>query len=109
MDWITEYPVAIKACDINGVLVYLNDTAAEKLAGKGGRKLIGQDIFRCHKPESQKKLALLMKTGGTNCYTIIKQGQKSLVYQAPWVESGVIKGMVEMTIELPDNLPNYLR
>ena len=41
--------------------------------------------------------------------TIEKDGVKKLVYQAPWYEDGEYRGLVEVTLVLPDALPHFVR
>ena len=44
-----------------------------------------------------------------NAYTIEKGGVKKLIYQAPWFEDGEYRGLVEVTLVLPDVLPHFVR
>ena len=48
-------------------------------------------------------------TGGTNAYTIEKQGVRKMIYQTAWRERGEIRGLVEISMELPDEMPHYIR
>lgn len=108
-DWILECGIAIKACDREGTLLFMNNLAAQNAAAKGGRDLVGSNIYPLHQKASQEKLTSLMEHGATNCYTIEKNGQKSLVYQMPWLENGEVQGMVELTLPLPEDMPHYVR
>jgi len=51
----------------------------------------------------------LLESGTTNVYTIEKQGVKKLIYQAPWYCDGQYSGLVELSIELPPDLPHFIR
>ena len=44
-----------------------------------------------------------------NVYTIEKHGIKKLIYQAPWYRDGEFAGLVELAIELPAELPHFVR
>jgi hypothetical protein len=45
----------------------------------------------------------------TNVYTIEKAGVKKLVYQAPWYKDGRYSGVVEISFEVPFELPHFVR
>jgi hypothetical protein len=51
----------------------------------------------------------MLKTGQPNIYTIEKRGQRKLVYQAPWYAEGRYAGFVEMVLELPAEMPHFVR
>lgn len=42
-------------------------------------------------------------------YTIEKQGRRKLVYQTPWYEAGAVAGLVEVVLELPAEMPHFVR
>lgn len=42
-------------------------------------------------------------------YTIEKQGQKTLIYQAPWHQDGRYRGFIELSLELPAEMPHFVR
>ena len=90
-------------------MIFINARAAKNAERAGGKGLIGKSIFPCHKPASVEKFKMLVAQGKINAYTIEKGGVKSLVYQTPWIEDGEVKGMVELTMPLPDNMPHYKR
>jgi hypothetical protein len=50
-----------------------------------------------------------METGETNVYTIEKNGVMKLIYQAPWYRDGARMGIVELSLEIPFDLPHFLR
>jgi hypothetical protein len=51
----------------------------------------------------------LLETGETNAYTIEKKGVKKLIYQAPWYEDGQYGGFVELSLEIPAQMPHFIR
>lgn len=108
-DWATDLNCAITVCDASGIVLYMNQKSQQTFAYRGGANLIGQSLFPCHSEQSQQKLKMLIAEGKTNCYTIQKNGIKKLIYQTPWYNDGQVAGMVEISMELPENLPHYVR
>lgn len=47
---------AIVICDINHVIVYMNRTAIERYAKRGGEKLIGRSLLDCHNKHSNEMI-----------------------------------------------------
>ncbi|HQQ68290.1 MAG TPA: PAS domain-containing protein [Candidatus Cloacimonadota bacterium] len=108
-EWIKELPVAITVCDLNGIVLEMNDKAAATFSDKGGKKLIGTSIFDCHQPRSIEIIKQMLETGNPHTYTIEKAGQKKLIHQQPWYQDGVMAGLVEFSIVLPAEMPHYVR
>lgn len=44
-------------CDMDDRMVYMNHAADSHYAKWGGRKILGQSVMDCHKPESRKTIA----------------------------------------------------
>ncbi len=44
-----------------------------------------------------------------NVYTIEKKGKKKLIYQAPWFLDGAFGGLVELSLEIPFEMPHFIR
>jgi len=108
--WIEEFPAAVTVCDPDGVILAMNVRAADKVfAADGGRALIGTNVLDCHPEAAKEKLARMLTEGKTNAYTIEKRGVKKLIYQAPWYENGEYRGFVELSLEIPFDLPHFVR
>lgn len=107
--WIKEFPAAVVVCDNEGKIMAMNDRACNNYAGEGGIELVGKSIFDCHPEQAAKKLRVLFMTRMNNCYTVEKNGAKKLVYQAPWYEEGEFGGFVELAIDIPSELPHFIR
>lgn len=105
--WAEEVACAITVCDSEGVIRYMNEKARATFAKHGD--LIGRSLFDCHNERSRETIRRLLVLGGTNAYTIEKQGVHKMIYQTAWKESGEIRGLVEISMELPDELPHYIR
>jgi hypothetical protein len=41
--------------------------------------------------------------------TIEKAGKKKLIYQTPWHTEGEYRGFVELSLELPAEMPHFVR
>jgi len=50
-----------------------------------------------------------MKSRRQNIYTIQKDGRKKLVFQSPWFRNGEFAGYLDMTVEIPWEMPHYNR
>ncbi len=109
MDWTKEFPAAITLCDREGPVLAMNDRSCQMFAKDGGAALIGQSLFPCHPGDSGEKLQRLLQQETPNVYTIEKQGRKKLIYQAPWYERGEYRGYVELSFELPAQIPHFVR
>jgi hypothetical protein len=107
--WAKEFPGSIVVCDIRGVIIEMNDRGAATFAPDGGKKLIGSNILDCHPEPARTKTEDLLRSQRTNVYTIEKEGKRKLIYQAPWYENGAYGGFVEISLELPAELPHFKR
>jgi len=108
-DWIKTFPGAVTVCDADGRIVAMNDRSVEVFAADGGAKLIGKDVLGCHPEPSRTKLKKMMDERRTNVYTIQKNGKKKLIYQAPWFKDGVYAGFIELSLEIPSDMPHFNR
>jgi PAS domain-containing protein len=107
--WVEELPAAVTVCDREGVILEMNERAARTFAADGGAALVGRNLLDCHPPAARAKLQRLLEGGATNVYTIEKRGVKKLIYQAPWYEAGAYRGFVEISMELPRDVPHFVR
>jgi len=108
-DWTKELNLAITIMDSNGIIIYMNDKAAKTFEKDGGKDLIGQNLQKCHNSRSNEIITKLLNNKETNSYTIEKNGMKKLIYQTPWYENGNCMGLVEFSLEIPFELPNFIR
>lgn len=108
-NWTKEFQGAITVCDEKGTIVYMNDKAIKTFEKDGGDKLIGTNILECHPEPSKSKLKKLMDEKKVNAYTIEKNRIKKLIYQSPTFENGVYSGFIELSLEIPFELPNFIR
>lgn len=108
-NWCKELKVAITVIDKDGKILEMNEKSQAVFEKYGGVRLIGQSVYDCHSPASRQKLADLIANRETNCYTIEKNGAKKLIYQTPWYQDGEIGGLVELSMEIPFEMPNFIR
>jgi transcriptional regulator with PAS, ATPase and Fis domain len=107
--WVREFPAAITVCDTDGIITEMNGKAADVFKDDGGYDMIGKNLFSCHTAASNDKIKQIMNEQKPNVYTIEKHGKKKLIYQSPWFENGEMKGLVELSIEIPFEMQNFIR
>lgn len=105
--WAEQMNCAVTVCDVEGIILYMNERARVTFANHGD--LIGKNLFECHSEESRRKIREMLATGQSNAYTISKLGQRKMIYQTPWRKDGVVAGMVEISIVIPEEMPHYIR
>ena len=108
-EWIKDFPGAITVCDPNGIILEMNERSAVVFKDDGGMALIGSNLFDCHPEHSRTKLEGMMARQERNVYTIEKNGVKKLIYQTPWYQDDVYAGFVELSLEIPFEMPHFLR
>ena len=107
--WVDEFQGAVTVCDDRGIIVEMNEKAVETFQKDGGRALIGSDVLACHPDPARSKLARLLESRERNVYTIEKRGVRKLIYQAPWYRDGEFAGVVELSLDLPEEIPHFVR
>jgi transcriptional regulator with PAS, ATPase and Fis domain len=107
--WIKEFPGAVTVCDTEGIIIAMNDKAAHTFENDGGYDLIGTNLLDCHSEPSRSRLKNLLASHSSNIYTIEKNGVKKLIYQSPWYREGIFSGLVELTLEVPFEMPHFVR
>ncbi len=108
-DWLKEFPAAVTVCDANGIILEMNDRAARTFEKDGGYALVGKNLLDCHSDASRGKVQQLLASHEKNVYTIEKNGVKKLIYQSPWYKNGEYAGFVEVSLEIPFEMPHFVR
>lgn len=103
-EWAKEMNGNVTVCDTEGKILFMNKNSLAKYGD-----IIGQNLFNCHNPQSQEKIKELLATGGSNAYTIEKAGIKKMIYQTAWLAEGIVAGLVEIAIEIPQEMPHFIR
>lgn len=109
MDWLGGVAAAIVVCDVKGKILYMNAQAQVNFADEGGADLVGSSLFDCHPEPSRSKLRQLLALQQSNTYTIEKRGIKKLIWQKPWYCDGAFAGLVEFSLEIPEEMPHFIR
>ena len=107
--WVKEFPGAITVCDAEGIILDMNDRAARNYESDGGRELIGTNLLDCHPDQAREKVEAMMASQEGNIYSIEKNGIKKLLYQSPWYKDGQYAGIVELALEIPFEMPHFVR
>ncbi len=107
--WVQEFPGSIIVCDPDGIILEMNDLAVQAYRDQGGIGLIGTNMLDCHPEPARTKTERLLETRQANVYTIEKAGVKKLIYQAPWSRDGRYAGFVELSLEIPAQMPHFVR
>ncbi len=108
-DWAETLQCAVTVCDADGVVIYMNERSRSTFSADGS-SMVGKSMIPCHNERSQAIIRKMLTEGVTNCYTINKKGVRKLIYQSPWKkDDGTVGGLVEISIVLPDEMPNYVR
>lgn len=108
LHWADEMPYAVTICDSGLRIVYMNDRSRQTFSRHGD--IIGHDLLQYHPPHAVETIKKLLSGEiPSNAYTIEKNGQRKLIYQAPWRLGGEIAGLVELSLVLPPGMPHYVR
>ncbi|HPS74299.1 MAG TPA: PAS domain-containing protein [Bacteroidales bacterium] len=109
MECIDKLDGAVIVTDADGTLIYLNEKALRQYEKEGGKDLIGRKLAGCHSERSNQIIQEMIRTGKNNVYTIEKKGKKKLIFQSPWMVDGEFRGLIELSLEIPFDMPHYVR
>jgi len=109
MEWIEKLNGNIIVSDAVGKIIYMNERALSSYEKEGGKDLIGRNIMDCHNESSMQKIKEIMTTFKSNVYTIEKKGRKKIIYQSPWFKDDVFRGIIEFSLEIPYEMPHFIR
>jgi transcriptional regulator with PAS, ATPase and Fis domain len=108
-NWYNELDAAITVCDIDGIILEMNEKASVNFEKWGGKSLIGKSLYDCHKEVSNEKIKKILDTQKPNIYTTEKNEIKRIVIQKPWFENKTLKGIAELVFEIPFEMPHFDR
>ena len=109
MEWIEKLDGNVIVSDAEGKIIYMNEKALLHYEKDGGINLIGKDLLECHNESSRRKIMEIMTSGQKNVYTIEKKGKKKIIYQSPWFLNSEFRGIVEFSLEIPNEMPHFIR
>jgi len=107
--WVKSFPAAITVCDKCGIILEMNDKAIDTFKNDGGEKLVGKNLLDCHPAQARSILEKMLLEQKPNSYTIEKDGIKKLIYQTPWYENSTYAGFVEISFNIPFEMPHFVR
>jgi hypothetical protein len=108
-NWVKELPAEVLVCDSSGLILEMNDQAAMLFAEDGGRGLLGSNVLDCHPAPSRSKLERMLEKPVANAYFNTEKGQKRFFFQAPWSKNGQYAGFVEISFEVTQEIPHFIR
>lgn len=108
--WLEEDESAITICDLDGVIVYMNEKSRKSFAKYDDSGVnVGSNLIECHPEPARSKLLNMLKVPQTNIYTIEKSGIHKIIRQSPWLKDGVFSGVTEVSFEIPAKMPHFIR
>ena len=109
-EWAYGMDCAVTVVDRECKIIYMNERSRVTFASRGGGDLIGHNIMDYHSERSRSIISRLLSEGGSNAYTISKEGKRKMIYQTVWRDrNGEIGGLVELSMIIPDEMPHYVR
>jgi transcriptional regulator with PAS, ATPase and Fis domain len=109
MNWTDGFLGAITVCDRDGIVVYMNERSKIQFAKSGDNDLMGKSLIECHPEPARSLLLKMLAEPMPNSYTIEKRGIRKMIHQTPWMENGEFKGVVEISFEIPMDMPHFVR
>ena len=106
--WCEDIDAAVTVCDADGIVVYMNKLSRATF-NKNGETMVGRSMIPCHNERSRAIINDMLANDVPHCYTITKKGRKKMIYQTPWRVDGQVKGLVEISFVLPDEIPHHDR
>ena len=108
-DWAEDIDLAVTVCDTKCTVVYQNKRSRETFGKDENKSMVGQSMIPCHSERSVGIIHKMLGENVDNVYTITKQGRKKLIFQTPWRVGGEVRGLVELSMVLPEGMPHYDR
>lgn len=109
MNWTDGFLGEITVCDREGIVVYMNDLSKKQFAKYDEGGLLGKSLIDCHPEPSHTKLMEMLANPITNSYSTEKRGIRKMIHQTPWMENGEFKGVIEISFEIPMEMPHHKR
>ena len=106
--WADEVNYAVTIADADCKIVYMNKRSVDTFC-KDGQNLIGNSLMDFHPQHAREIIKRLLRDGGSNTYTITKNGVNKLIFQSAWKIDGKIAGLVETSMVLPPDMKHFDR
>ena len=106
-DWANDTNCAITVTDVDGVIIYMNEKSRQVNAKFGNP--LWHNLAEYHGERAMGIIRHLITSGGTNAYTIQKGEIRKMIYQSAWRKDGKVAGLIEISMEIANDLPHYVR
>lgn len=106
--WADDVDYAVTIADKDCNIIYMNKRSRATFC-KNEESLIGKNLMDCHPLHAQKIIKKLLSEGGSNTYTITKNGVNKLIFQSAWKLEGKIAGLVETSMIIPSDIKHFDR
>lgn len=106
--WADDVDYAVTIADKNCEIIYMNRRSRDTFC-KNGEDLIGRNLMDCHPEHARETIRRLLRDGGSNVYSITKNGVNKLIFQSAWRLDGEIAGLVETSMVLPTEMKHFDR
>ena len=83
-EWAYGMDCAVTVVDCDCRIIYMNERSRQTFASRGGGDLMGHNIMDYHNERSRGIIRRLLTEGGSNAYTISKEGKRKMIYQTVW-------------------------
>ena len=108
-DYFEEVDVAVTVCAKDGTILDMNGKSRKTNLRPGQESILGQNVLDCHPEPARSLLEDMLRNPRTNVYTVEKEGLKKLIFQTPWYDEGEYAGFMELSMVLPEVIPNRVR
>lgn len=108
-DYFEGADVAVTVCAKDGTILDMNRKSKKTFLKPGMPDIIGNNVLDCHPEPARSLLADMLENPRTNVYTVEKDGVKKLIFQCPWYDGEEYAGFMELSMVLPENIPNRVR
>jgi hypothetical protein len=108
-DYFEGADVAVTVCAKDGTIRDMNGKSRKTFLKPGMEEIIGHNVLDCHPEPARSLLADMLENPRTNVYTVEKEGVKKLIFQCPWYDGDEYAGFMELSMVLPEVIPNRVR
>ena len=108
-DYFEGADIAVTICAKDGTILDMNQKSRKTFLKPGREEIIGHNVLDCHPEPARTLLNDMLKKPRTNIYTVEKEGLKKLIFQTPWYDGDEYAGFMELSIVLPESIPNRVR
>ena len=108
-DYFEGADIAVTICAKDGTILDMNQKSRKTFLKPGRGEIIGNNVLDCHPEPARSLLDDMLKNPRTNIYTVEKEGLKKLIFQTPWYDGEAYVGFMELSIVLPEAIPNRVR